>query len=30
VHRLPGVSHWVQAEAPDEVNSMLVEFLRGN
>ncbi len=29
VHRLPGVSHWVQAEAPDAVNGALVEFLRG-
>jgi pimeloyl-ACP methyl ester carboxylesterase len=28
VHRLPDVSHWVQNEAPDEVNSALVEFLR--
>ena len=28
IHRLPGVGHWVQAEAPDEVNRALVEFLR--
>jgi pimeloyl-ACP methyl ester carboxylesterase len=27
VHRLPDVSHWVQNEAPDEVNRVLVEFL---
>jgi pimeloyl-ACP methyl ester carboxylesterase len=25
---LPGVGHWVQQEAPDEVNRLLVEFLR--
>lgn len=29
VHRLPGVSHWVQNEAPAEVNRLLVEFLAG-
>jgi pimeloyl-ACP methyl ester carboxylesterase len=28
VERLPGVSHWVQLEAPDEVNRRLVAFLR--
>ena len=28
VERLPGVSHWVQQEAPDEVNRLLVDFLR--
>ena len=27
VHRIPGVSHWVQNEAPDEVNRVLTEFL---
>lgn len=27
VRRLPGVSHWVQHEAPDEVNRYLLEFL---
>lgn len=27
VERLPGVSHWVQQEAPDEVNRLLVDFL---
>jgi pimeloyl-ACP methyl ester carboxylesterase len=29
VHRLEGVSHWVQQEAPEEVNRRLVSFLRG-
>ena len=24
---LPGVSHWVQQEAPEEVNAMLAAFL---
>ena len=28
VERLPGVSHWVQQEAPAEVNGLLVDFLR--
>lgn len=28
VERLPGVSHWVQQEAPSDVNRLLVEFLR--
>lgn len=28
VERLAGVSHWVQQEAPDEVNRLLVDFLR--
>lgn len=27
VRRLPGVSHWVQHEAPEEVNRHLLEFL---
>ncbi len=27
VHRLPGVSHWVQQEAPDKVNAILSEWL---
>lgn len=27
VERLPGVSHWVQQEAPDEVNRLLIDFL---
>lgn len=26
---LPGVSHWVQQDAPDAVNAMLAAFLRG-
>jgi pimeloyl-ACP methyl ester carboxylesterase len=29
VERLPGVSHWVQQEAPDRVNELLLDFLRG-
>lgn len=28
VERLPGVSHWVQQEAPDAVNALLIDFLR--
>lgn len=27
VERLPGVSHWVQQEAPDTVNALLIDFL---
>jgi pimeloyl-ACP methyl ester carboxylesterase len=27
VERLPGVSHWVQQEAPERVNALLVDFL---
>ena len=27
VHRLPGVSHWVQQEAPDEVNAAIEAWL---
>jgi epoxide hydrolase 4 len=27
VHRLPGISHWVQQDAPDEVNRLLVGWL---
>jgi len=30
VHRMPDVGHWVQSEAPEEVNRMLVDFLRGD
>ncbi|HTE18176.1 MAG TPA: alpha/beta hydrolase [Armatimonadota bacterium] len=29
VHRLPGISHWIQNEAPEEVNRALIDFLRG-
>ncbi len=29
VKRLPGVSHWVQQDAPDEVNAILREWLPG-
>jgi pimeloyl-ACP methyl ester carboxylesterase len=28
VERLPGVSHWVQQEAPDQVNTLLIGALR--
>jgi pimeloyl-ACP methyl ester carboxylesterase len=28
VERIPGASHWVQADAPERVNQLLVEFLR--
>jgi pimeloyl-ACP methyl ester carboxylesterase len=28
VHRVPQASHWVQNEVPDEVNRVLVEFVR--
>jgi pimeloyl-ACP methyl ester carboxylesterase len=28
IERLPGVSHWVQQEAPDRVNELLLDFLR--
>lgn len=27
IERLPGVSHWVQQEAPERVNQLLVDFL---
>ena len=27
LRRLPGVSHWVQQDAPEAVNGMLREFL---
>jgi pimeloyl-ACP methyl ester carboxylesterase len=26
---LPGAGHWIQQERPDEVNRLLLEFLRG-
>ncbi|CAO1653471.1 Fluoroacetate dehalogenase [Parasphingorhabdus sp. NYA22] len=29
LHRLPGVSHWVQQEAPEKVNAILREWLPG-
>jgi epoxide hydrolase 4 len=29
LHRLPGVSHWVQQEAPETVNAILGEWLDG-
>jgi pimeloyl-ACP methyl ester carboxylesterase len=29
VERIPEASHWVQHEAPERVNELLVEFLRG-
>ena len=29
VRRLPGVSHWVQQEAPDQVNAILSAWLPG-
>ena len=28
VHRIPHASHWVQNEAPEEVNRLLLDFLR--
>jgi pimeloyl-ACP methyl ester carboxylesterase len=27
IHRIPRASHWVQNEAPDEVNRVMIEFL---
>ena len=27
VRRLPGISHWVQQDAPDEVNRLLSDWL---
>ncbi len=29
IRRLPGVSHWVQEEAPERVNAMVEAFLTG-
>jgi pimeloyl-ACP methyl ester carboxylesterase len=26
-HHLPDASHWVQNDAPDEVNRLLIDFL---
>jgi pimeloyl-ACP methyl ester carboxylesterase len=28
IKRLPGISHWVQQEAPEAVNAILVDWLR--
>jgi pimeloyl-ACP methyl ester carboxylesterase len=28
VHLIPGAGHWVQQERPDEVNRLLLAFLR--
>lgn len=28
LHRLPGISHWVQQDAPDEVNSIMTDWLQ--
>jgi len=28
IHRMPDVGHWVQNEAPDEVNGLLIDFLK--
>ena len=28
LERIPGTSHWVQADAPDRVNELLLSFLR--
>jgi hypothetical protein len=28
VERLPQASHWVQSDAPERVNRLLVEFLK--
>jgi pimeloyl-ACP methyl ester carboxylesterase len=30
LHLLPGVSHWVQQDAPDEVNHLLADWLDRN
>lgn len=30
LHRLPGISHWVQQDAPDEVNRLLGEWLNAD
>jgi pimeloyl-ACP methyl ester carboxylesterase len=29
VHVLDGAGHWVQQEQPEEVSSLLIDFLRG-
>ena len=28
-HILPGAGHWIQQERADEVNRLLIEFLKG-
>jgi pimeloyl-ACP methyl ester carboxylesterase len=28
VERIPEASHWVQADAPERVNQLMVEFLQ--
>jgi pimeloyl-ACP methyl ester carboxylesterase len=28
VERIPQASHWVQADAPERVNQLMVEFLQ--
>ena len=28
VHRIPGASHWVQQDTPDEVNRVMLEFIQ--
>jgi pimeloyl-ACP methyl ester carboxylesterase len=30
VHRIPTSGHWVQNEAPEEVNQLLIRFLQGS
>ena len=29
LHRLPGISHWVQQDAPEQVNALLADWLGG-
>jgi pimeloyl-ACP methyl ester carboxylesterase len=28
LHRLPGISHWVQQDAPDKVNRIMTDWLQ--
>jgi pimeloyl-ACP methyl ester carboxylesterase len=28
LHRLPGISHWVQQDAPDKVNQIMTDWLQ--
>jgi pimeloyl-ACP methyl ester carboxylesterase len=30
VHRLPGVSHWIQQDAPEEVNGLIADWARAH